>query len=168
MAFWNGSIWTRFDLDWNLPVGFGGVGAIQNLGDDVYIAASSNGIAIDGSVVTEITNPGTASIFPQFRFTGPGKLVWLENLSTDDVIYFDYDAITDEEVIIDMREQIKTVTSNFRGNAISAVRPNSDFATFQLLPGVNRIKVFIIDEVPETQFQISLGTRHWSFDGVAA
>ena len=168
MAFWNGSIWTRFDLDWNLPVGFGGVNGIQNLGDDIYISVASNGDFIDGSQVTEITNPGTASIFPQFRFTGPGKLVWLENLSTDDVIYFDYDAITDEEVIIDMREQIKTVTSNFRGNAISAVRPNSDFAKFSLLPGTNRIKVFIIDEVPNTQFQISLGTRHWSFDGVAA
>jgi hypothetical protein len=162
-AFWNGSIWTPPDLIFPENTR---AEALLFVGDDLYLGLDDS-VGVDVSAITTIFNPGSASIFPRFRMIGPGKLVWLENLSNDKVIYFDYDAIESEELVIDLREKIKTMSSNFRGNVIGNARPNSDFAPFELLPGNNDIKLFVTNEVPETQFQISLGTRHWSFDGVA-
>lgn len=92
--------------------------------------------------VTTITTTCSARAYPVIAITGPGRLLYLINYSTNQVIYFDITLVASEVLTIDLRERVKTVTSSFRGNLISGVLAGS-LTTWYLQPGANYIGCYV-------------------------
>jgi hypothetical protein len=92
--------------------------------------------------VTLIDNIGTARAYPIFVITGPGRLLYLINYTTNQVIYFDITLIANETLTIDLSPGVKTVTSSFRGNLMSGVLAGS-LTTWYLTPGDNYIGCYV-------------------------
>lgn len=111
------------------------------------------------------TNNGTASTYPVLIANGPGRIYNVINHSTGDEIHFDLVLNDGEEVTLDLRPGKKTFTSSFRGNIINTILPESDVATFRLVPGDNDISI-LIDDASATAF-LRWEERHWSIDGGA-
>lgn len=109
------------------------------------------------------TNNGSATTYPIFKATGPGRIYHLINHTTGDEIYFDLTLNSGEEVILDLRPGKKTFVSTFRGNIIHTILPGSDVATFRLTPGENNISILVSD-ASATAF-LTWDERHWSADG---
>jgi hypothetical protein len=113
------------------------------------------------SAINTITNPGTAEVQPVLYIAGPGYLRWIENQSTGKKLYFDLLAVSNEEIVIDFGAG--TAQSNSRGNLLYTILAGSDFGDFALLPGENKLAVFMTNDVG-AQMQISFQPRHWSMD----
>jgi hypothetical protein len=101
----------------------------------VFTAATTPG-------VTEITTTCSARAYPTIAITGPGRLLYLINYTTGQVIYFDITLVASEVLTIDLRPGYKTVTSSFRGNLISGVLAGS-LVTWYLTPGLNHIGCYV-------------------------
>ena len=73
-----------------------------------------------------------------------------------------------EEIIIDLAEGQRNITSSFSGSAWGIVSRDSDLANFYLAPGDNSITVYI-KEVgsPTITAYMQWRNTHWSADGVA-
>jgi hypothetical protein len=135
-AIWANGVW--------LP---GGVGSLNNqvtafdftstraILAGLFTAATTPG-------VTEITTTCSARAYPTIAITGPGRLLYLINYTTGQVIYFDITLVASEVLTIDLRPGYKTVTSSFRGNLISGVLAGS-LVTWYLTPGLNHIGCYV-------------------------
>lgn len=108
-------------------------------------------------------NPGNAPAHPIIKFTGPGRIHQLKNLTTDDEINFNYTMQTGETVVLNL--ETKTIISNFYGNLLTrgAIIPGSDFSNFRLLKGENAVSL-LIDSASATAF-VSFTPQYLSFDG---
>jgi hypothetical protein len=169
IASWNGSSWVYVDI-----LGLSGVGdgdfsltrvMVSRYGDIWVLYGVIN---IHTSSITEVDNVGSANAYPLLRVDGVGRLIWLENQTTGRVMYLDLFVHDGETVIIDL--EIKAVTSNWSGNRLGDVLPESDIADWFLAPGINKIAAFIIeDEDSEnTALTMTWKPQHWSVDGAAA
>ena len=166
IGIWNGSTFVKSDIDLP-PTGFAGTNplvlGIANVGKTVYLGHYGTGAA-EAADKTTVSNIGSASAYPIATFVGPGTLVWLENHTSDDVLYFDLEAQDGEEIEIDFRPQKKSIRSNWRSFALQP-RRGSDFGTFRLLPGSNDIIAYITGGTGSTLFHLRWQVTHWSYDG---
>lgn len=166
LAFWNGSTWTNIDA-------IVSKGNIPNYADikihpngDIYIAGGTgfNINSTKASSINLITNTGSASVSPIIYVAGPGNLRWIENQTTKKRVYLDLNILANEEVTFDFGSG--KIYSALRGDLSYTVLPGSDFRSFQLVPGENKIACFMIDDVGAVM-QISYIPLHWSVDATA-
>jgi hypothetical protein len=167
LAFWNSSIWANFDIE-DPDAGLGGF--FQATNGDLYMRGGFGGAntLVHTSAITEVENPGTGLTYCQVRFTGPAHMRWLENVSRGAILYLDYEVLDAEQYTFDFDPAINSVRSNFRGEDKTGLLDQSDFGSFALLPGVNEIAAFIMEEVEPGPLLIKFVPQHWSFDAVGA
>lgn len=174
MAIWNGSTYTNLDFDLLFPLGTDSIIEVKSLrnGDLVIgIFDPAAPVNFDGAGIAIVENIGTADVFPILTITGTGRLLWLENQTTNQRLYLDYTLQEDEIFTLDFRNNTLVITSNYRGSVPDAVLPNSDnffLAAGKLNnPKENKIALLIIDEVEPTA-QLRYVPVHWSIDAVAS
>jgi phage-related protein len=117
--------------------------------------------ASDYSGITRVTNTGSAETKPQIYIKGSGKLRYIENETSKVKVYLDLVILTDEEIFIDFEKA--TIQSTVRGDLSYALLPGSDYDKFTLLPGENKIAIFISDGVGSVA-HIYFIPKHWSVD----
>ena len=104
------------------------------------------GAWIDANVT--IDYDGTWETFPLIQVTGPVNGLIITNTSTGDFIHLGYNIPGGRTVTITLDYGHKTVTDNIGNNLIGVVTPDSDLATFSILPdpqvtnGQNIINVY--------------------------
>ena len=112
---------------------------------DAWWGFNTNG-TVTMAATTTITNNGSAEAFPIIeikRVGGTGlTLRSIRNETTGDEILMELDLLDGETITLDLRTGRKTLTSDWRGNLAGEILPNSNFATFSLLPGSNVIGIF--------------------------
>jgi len=113
------------------------------------------------SHVNIVSNPGTANVKPIFNVAGPGRLAWIENQTTGQTLYLDLYVFENEEVMIDIPHN--RMGSELRPNLLSNLLPGSDFGSFVLAPGENKIACLMYDDVG-AQMSIQFAVQHWSAD----
>ncbi len=161
---WNGSSFSHLDLE--LPDPANEVNGILIDGRDIYLGHILAGTAVKASYVHTIENKGKASTGVVLEVLGPGRLLWLENLTTGDVIRMDLEVSDGETVTLDFRKGFQNFTSDLRGNVGDGILPDSDVAEFKLIPGDNRIAFFANDTNGNTEISLRWTVRHWSFDDI--
>jgi hypothetical protein len=142
LAQWDGAQWTPVV---NVLPYSGTIFGVTNMvaGADGSIALSWTG---SGSVkvpgITTVTNAGSAPAFPIIEITGTGSLYSIENLTTGQVIRFAAPFVYGGETLrLDLRPGKKTARSATR-DFLPYVMTSSDFATWALDPGENRIALY--------------------------
>lgn len=163
LALWNGSSWLNMDIKLQ-TTGYSTAGAVlvDTKNNNLFIGGNLTATsAVLVSAINLINNTGSAEVQPVIYISGSGYLRWIENQSTGKRIYFDLSIAALEEVTIDFGAG--TILSSGKGSVLSTVLAGSDFGDFSLLPGENKIAVFMTDDVG-AQMQISYQPRHWSAD----
>lgn len=170
-AIWNGYVWQQ--LDFAIPVVITPVHAIyaSQFTDpltgayDVFYSPQTNDFGDFSGVIT-VDNEGTATTYPQIVIKPAASgttLYYIQNHTTGDKLLFNMDLFKDETLTIDLAE--KTITSDYRGNALRYLRDGSDFADFGLLPGENIISVFLYNPDDEdVEAYIKWVNTYWSAD----
>lgn len=167
VALWNGSVWVNVDA--HISKGTSGIqyAAIRlHPNGDIYIGGSSfmETRATVCASINLIDNVGSAEVSPVIYILGPGNLRWIENQTTGKRIYIDITALSNEEIFFDFARA--KVYSSLRGDLFYGILPGSDFKAFKLVPGENKIAVFMEDDVL-AEMQISYVPQHWSVDATA-
>lgn len=116
--------------------------------------------------VQDITNYGKATAYPFLDVLGPLVIKWLENQSTGAIIRLNLDVQEGERVLIDFRRGMLKAVSEWRGNVISGISPDSDFGDFNLLPGDNRISFLGTGGDGNEEVSIRWQVADWSFDDI--
>lgn len=175
VAVWNGS---QFE---DPAIAFGGqVTAYAEEGKNFYyVGAFSGTIHIPG--ITSVSNNGTDETYPLLVIentgsSGQGGFQRLENLTTHKVILSDFSRIAPKDrLIVDLRPGQKRVLyediltgqqSNITG---IAVLPGSNFATWSLVPGINKILLRVSDASgsPTINAYLLWRDRYEFIDGIA-
>lgn len=165
MARWNGYSW--FPLDINLISAFNPyVTAMVAPADGSLLMVISGQATARAAAVTTVSNTGSAAAYPVVTINGPGWLTQLANWTSGDVLYLDVDLLAGETLTIDLRPGTRSLTSSFRGNLLGSIVPGSTLATWRLLPGDNRVSLFVDDETATASATIAWYTRYWSLDDV--
>jgi hypothetical protein len=170
IAIWNGSTWARVDID--LP-GTATVQMAKIIDGDLYLGwANATGTATT-SYPNAITNNGSRSAYPKIVFERNGgttaTVAWIKNETTDTTLYFDYDLLDGERITIDLSEGDRSIKSSYFGNVWSALLRNSNVVDFNLLPGTNKVSIYINQTgSPTMTAYMQWRNTHWSVDGVAA
>lgn len=161
MVFWNGTTFYNQDI---YPTFAGGGGLVTCLVDpsnnDLYVGGIADDTLRCAGFVT-FTNPGTAESYPLLYFVGPGSLYFIENQTTGKRIYLNLTLLNLEEIFIDTGKG--TIKSATRGDIYYTLVPGSDFHSFTILPGENKIATFLVKDVG-AQGGIYFTPQHWSID----
>lgn len=168
VALWNGSSWVPLDIQIGIGKTIITPLAVQfSPNGDIYIGGTSFSIA--GAVVsqsqvsgiTTVTNIGTSEASPFVYIQGAGTLKWLENQTTKKRVFLNMQISAGEDVLIDFGKG--TVISTVRGSLLPFVLPGSDFNSFTLIPGDNKIACLITQDVSAIVMMGYVPT-HWSMD----
>ena len=164
ISLWNGSTW----LNWDITLAGTTVGLVSsclvNSADDIFItlqATLPTDYPILNAGITVVTNRGTADAKPTIYVLGSGLLTYIENQTTKKRLYLNLTILPNEEVFLDFSKSI--FYSTIRGSLLSTLMKSSDFGTFSLLPGENRLSCFMTNDV-SAQMTIQFTPRHWSAD----
>lgn len=158
IATWNG---TRFGhLDLLMPGAPDVYSAIYN-GNDIWVGGDFTGSASASAIQTAI-NQGEAKAGPFLDVLGPAHLRWLENQSTGQIIRFNLEIQGGEHVVVDLRQGFQQALSDFQGNVIRGILPDSD--EFEVLPGSNTLAFYATGTTGDTEISLRWQPRHWSFD----
>ncbi len=162
LAQWNGYTW--FPLDGDFPITSVASLWVDSDGTLTFGSAGSGDAVVAG--VTTITNAGSAAAYPRFTITGPGRIYSLTNWTTGEHIVFDLVLLAGEQLVLDLRPTVKTVTSSFRGNVISAVLPGSNLASWRLVPGDNQVGLLLLADsgTATATAMIQWHEREWTLD----
>jgi hypothetical protein len=190
LAYWNGSNWLRPDIlfppDFTRYIAAGAdpscdpartetdrvvINALM-LGedDDLFAGGQSLSYMPGGyagptsshySGISRVTNTGSAEVKPTIYIKGQGKLRYIENETSKVKVYFDLDILVDEEIFIDF--EASTIKSTVRGDLLYSILSGSDFNKFSLIPGENKVAVFITDGIGSL-VHIYFTPTHWSAD----
>jgi hypothetical protein len=126
-----------------------------------------NGAAVSAIAdVQTVFNNGKATSFPTLDVLGPLVLKWLENQSTGAIIRMNLTVQDGERVLIDFRRGMLRAISEWRGNVISGILPDSDLGDFSLLPGDNQIAFLGDGGDGNEEASIRWSIRDWSFDDI--
>jgi WD40 repeat protein len=158
VASWNGTRFGVLDFRGDTVTRFI---AVAFSGDDIWLGGDIDGNA-KASVIHTCTNNGKAKAGPILDVLGPCDLIWLENQSTGQVIQMQFEVLTDEEVLIDLRPGHLSAISSFRGNVIADILPDSN--RLVLLSGDNTIAFLADGTTGDTEHVLHWQDRHWSFD----
>ena len=168
VAIWNGSSWIPPDLNLSgtpavYTIDFGPADPVVPSSYDVYLGFDTTGTSYYSGITT-VTYDGTTTQYPIITFNRSGgtsaRIVSVRNWTTGQDLYLDYDLLDGETLIIDCRPEYKQVSSSFAKKGMGfggspstlyipgrlrpdAILPNSDFGTFRLQPGDNRISAFV-------------------------
>lgn len=196
-ALWNGSTWSQLDVVFPSA---GAVNAVLVANDVLYLGFAATGTGTAAGLTT-VTTTATTSVFPDITILGPttgtATLHWLENLTTDERLYFSLTINAGETILISFAPGDKSVRSlwgarpgtttryskrvlrgewsyfNINWSHITATlisnQPliNSDFAAWHLLPGDNSLVAFITGTTTGVAMLMHWTPRHWSADGPA-
>lgn len=164
LAQWDGSQW--WPVFNSLPYSslMNGISALvaDRAGNLTFSFASSGTAAIPGIVT--VTNTGTAPAYPVIELTGVANLLTLENMTTGQSIRFSSAFVYPSETVrLDLRPGAKTFKSVTNGrDLMPTVLPTSDFSTFALAPGANRISLYV--QAFGSTGSIRYRPRYWSSD----
>lgn len=150
LARWNGATWLPFDID--LP-GSALVFATETYAGQLFLGFDTTGTATVAGITT-FTNLGSADAYPITTLTGPGTIQTLFNETTGDRLYFDLTLNAGEIAVLDLTPGAISFGSNFRPNLLSTILPGSNLSTFRLVPGENRITIFISGDTVDTDAMI--------------
>jgi hypothetical protein len=174
IARWNGYTWAHLDINFpGTPSVYGllvtDTDPVVQANYDVYLGFSSTGATTQAGV-TPVTNEGTATAYPRiFIYRSGGTTATLKSIrneTTGKELLFDLDVLDGETVTIDLRRTKKTITSDWRGNIVGSLLPNSDMASFYLLPGDNMITCFMdTTGSPTINSYMTWRVPHWSVSG---
>ena len=188
LAYWNGSNWLRPDI--LFPPRFSRTIANPNpacpdtieydqtnimalltgADDDLFAGGESlsympggykGPIASDYSGITRVTNTGSAETSPTIYIKGSGLLRYIENQTSKVKVYFDLEILEDEEIFIDFDKG--TIKSTVRDDLSYGLQQGSDYSKLTLLPGENKMAVFISDGVGSI-VRIYFTPTYWSVD----
>ena len=154
-ALWNGSTWVHGDFFPGAPSNYY---ALKCFGKDIYVTNSTPSTSIKRSAITYVTNYGTAEVKPYIYIFGPGRVKWIENITTGKRVYLDLYVFDDEEVIIDFGQA--KITSALRGDLTRYVFSGSDFADFVLSPGQNKLCIYMADDVQSLMYMYYQPVHH--------
>lgn len=168
-GFWTGSNWVWPDINTTDP-GNGAIGrplVLEN--GDLIISFSFNG-EYKSSAINLVPNIGSAEVGLILTVTADeGRVGWLENQTTGQRVYINYDMQLNEELTFTFTEKNLSVVSNYRGLVPDAILPNSDNIILAAgtpdNPRENIIALFLynsINAVAQTRY-IPL---HWSVDAI--
>jgi len=167
VALWNGATWTNIDLD----IGQGNTNTVIYAAQfspsgDLFLGGTqfSGGFNSLFSGITTIENTGTAQVSPRMYIRGSGTLRWIENQTTQKRIFVNLSILANEEVFIDFATA--SIQSNIRGSLYYSILQGSDFRSFALIPGINKIAAFMEYDV-SALMQISYTPTHWGADATA-
>lgn len=175
VAKWNGSTWTHLDVNFPAAQTTRAILAseyydpVVRVNYNLFVGFNTKGTAyFAGSVIA--TNNGTATACLKIvitRFGGTSAtLEQIRNETTGKTLFFDYDLLDGETLTMDLTPGVKSITSNFFGNVLANILPNSDFATFALMPGNNNVTCFInTEDDPEMEAFMVWKDTFWSADG---
>jgi hypothetical protein len=167
VVVWNGTSFSRLDIE--LP-GAPYVRDILISESSTWVGFSTAGNAIASGTVT-IDQPGTASttkIVIELKRSGgtSANVRFIRNETTGKTIYLDYDLQDGEKLTIDLRPGSRKVESSYYGNVSDAIEPQSDFASFALVPGENKISAYVVTSgSPTVDGTIRFRAQYWSADG---
>lgn len=168
IALWNGSTWVNLDLD----IGVGNTGTeIYSVtflpNGDLFIGGTQFSASVYPTLysgLNTVENVGSTSVSPRLYLLGPGTLRWLENQTNQKRVFLNLAVLSGEEVFIDFATA--SIQSSVRGNLSFAILQGSDFRSFTLLPGPNKISAFMEDDISAT-LQMSYTPNHWGADATA-
>jgi hypothetical protein len=166
VALWNGTSWLNVDVQIQFvdpTTDYVYTVAIDRSRDDVFLGFNFNSGTQHTitSGINTITNPGTTEAKPTIYVLGPGILRWIANQTTGKSINFDMTILNGEEVFLDFAKG--DIYSTIRGSLLYAMLDGSDFRSFTLAPGENKLEVFMVNDVG-AQMQITFTPQHWSAD----
>jgi len=115
---------------------------------------------------TGVIAAGDAYAFPSFIVAGPGVIRSIRNNTTGDELLLNLPIQDGETVTINLDPLNKSITSDWRGNVLRYLLPNSDFATWHLAGGLNAISVFVADSGSTTSASLVWYNAWWSLDGI--
>lgn len=165
IAVWNGYNWVHSDI----AIGIAGSTTAKNIAisqnGDVFIGGNDfAGTNSKAAEITSVENVGSAEVSPVAYILGPCNLRWLENQTSGARMFFDMTVLTNEEVFIDFGAG--TIRSTVRGDLLYTLLPGSDFKKFTLLPGVNKISSFMVNDT-NAVMRIIYQPKHWSADSTS-
>jgi len=176
IARWNGHTWSTVGGNLSLArvdgIGLGFYDPVIPSDYDIYVGMIQSG-TLEHAGLTTVTNNGTATAFPRFTFERNGgtaaTLLTIRNETTGLEMLFNLSLLDGEKITVDLTPGNKTIQSNWRGNVIGSLLPNSDFANFALMPGENRITCYCAltgdyDETVVTS-HIIWREQYWSVSG---
>ena len=167
LVSWNGTRFQRWDMEIPFPAGsdWRRVYAVAHHWDDMYLAFRHAGTA-RGAYVFEVDNNGKATAFPVFFVNGPGRILWIENQTTAEVMRCDINVEPNEHLVIDFRPWRRMIWSSSRGYFTHGIMPDSDRLT--LLPGTNQLAFWMLGSlagsVTESEVAVRWENVAWSFD----
>ncbi len=179
-AIWTGTAWAALPLD--LP----GSAFVDTVAHNVYTNELAMGFNTSGSAIasntTDVTvnNPGTEEAAPLIFINHAGTLEAIINWTTGKALYFDLTVQSGETLWLDLSvltpQYLPTFAptfnpngprlwSIFRGDVTRHILPNSDLATWRLLPGDNVILVKTKNAASGASFNFTWKNRYVSSDG---
>lgn len=160
LVVWNGTRFGHLDIA---------------VGSTVYAIASKFGklfVGYGGASVSSIAdvqtvvNYGKAAAYPILDVLGPLTIQYLENQDTGKVIRMNLDVQAGERVLIDLRPGLLRAVSEWRGNVMYGLLPDSDFGEFYLLPGSNQIAFHGTGGTGAEEVSLRWALADWSFDSI--
>lgn len=158
VAVWNGTRFAHLDL---------------SVGATVYAIAAKysklflgyNGASVSSIAdVQTVTNNGLAASYPILDIKGPVVARYLENQTTGKVLRMNLVVQDEERVLVDLRPGYLKAISEWRGNVMSGIYPDSDFGDWKLLPGDNTISFHGTGSDAGTEVVLRWQIADWSFD----
>lgn len=166
-ALWNGSAWVNLDIVISVGTTPTMSAVLITPKGDIFIGGTSFSTTQTKPSIfsgfTIVTNSGSAEVKPIIYLLGPARLRWIENQTTGKRAYFDLTISSSEEIWIDFDQG--TIISSKRGNIIYSSLAGSDLHSFSLLPGDNKIAMFMTDDTNPVA-RIIYTPKHWSVDAV--
>ncbi|NIQ88765.1 MAG: hypothetical protein GWN93_06650 [Deltaproteobacteria bacterium] len=172
---WNGASWAALDVDFpgastivRRAIATGNQDPVVPNNFDLYVGFTTTGAGYFNGSAT-VTNGGTEAVYPTFIISRSGgttaTILEIRNETTGLELLLNYDLLDGETLTIDLTPTSKSVVSNFFGVRMDAILANSDFGTFNLLPGDNQITSFVnVAGGPTVNAFIQFDDKYWSND----
>lgn len=170
IAQWIGTSWRRELIDVKRPTSSTAPKvlalAVDGATGQIAIGFSGSEIIFAPCPVT-ITNSGTGAIWPIVTLDDSvigGSFFDLVNYTTETIIDSNYFRTAGEEARLDLREGEKTFISDVSGNIIDSILPGAQLASWNLIPGDNKISIRSVVGNTTGSAKISFNQRFWSID----
>jgi hypothetical protein len=169
-AKFNGTNWIQSDITNGLTVGTKGALTIRSSDNELALASDNTPLTLTNGASNAVNYTGTADVFPQIKFTGPGTIWAITNYTTGKAIYFYNYTLLPLETATFTHDPTGGITfvSSFYGNVIGRILPGSDKTQFSLVPGqTNYIVPYVTGGTGATKVELIYQNTHWSFEAGA-
>ncbi len=169
-ARWNGSQFVPGDIDNSISISTCRPGlAIRQSDGQLALTSDDQNVNLYNGGFNTYNYTGTADVYPQIKFTGPGILWAITNYTTGKSLYFNNYTLLAGETATFTHDPAGGITfiSSFYGNILGKILPGSDVTTFGLIPGTNNIVPFIESATGATKVEFIYQNTHYSFESGA-